>query len=69
MKQVRVVALALLVTLMRPVDACPFVGYMVGGLNPHDSSGENEPSLKEDTHVLDRRMRKRFERHVIRKQL
>lgn len=54
---------------MRPIDACPFVGYLVGGLSPHESNGNDEPSLKEDAHVLDRRMRKRFERHVVKKQL
>ena len=57
-------------SVIRPIGACPFIGYAVGGLSPHDSSDtKEEPSLKEDVHVLDRRMRKRFERHVVKKQL
>ena len=48
-------------------NACPFLGYSTGGPNPHDTP--DEPKLEEDQRVLDRRMKKRFERHVIKQKL
>ena len=54
-------AVILVCLLLTPNQACPFLGYLLGVSNPHE--------FDEQPQVLDRRTRKQFERHVIKKQL
>jgi hypothetical protein len=52
----------------RSVTACPYLGFQSDGPNPHDVK-KVEPTPEEDAAVLERRWKKRFERHVIKRRL